>query len=245
MRNHLFVLGATFSGACLLAGCVTTEIDTVSLQARPKQEFVTRDSARLLASRQTNSVVLLRATANEFSGDRRPTFFIGIENISKRPVDFKLTNVSATATSPQRQALKVFSYDELVAEAHDRNADEALASFLLAGATDKASRDAASALDTMGSLGADGASRQSRQVKSSAAVGNSIMVGGTILEGIERLNELEETVLKDGRLMPGQWHGGQVHIERPGAEGRRTYTLAVMVGTDRHEFDIVQQMASQ
>ena len=251
MRIRLFGVlgaclpGACFLGACLLTGCVTTGTDVVSLQARPKQEFVTREGARLLASRQPNSVVVLRTTANEFSGEARPTFFLGIENISKRPVDFRLANVSAMVTSPQRQALKVFSYDELVAEAHDRNADEALTSLVLAGAADKASRDTAGKLDILGNLGADGASTQSKQVRSSAAAGNSIMVGGAVLEGMERLDELGQTALKDGRLMPGQWHGGQVHVERPSAEGRRTYTLVVVVGPDRHEFDVVQQTASQ
>ena len=39
---------------------------------------------------------------------------------------------------------------------------------------------------------------------------------------------LEQTVLKDNTLLPGEWYGGQLHL------------FALMVGPDRHEIEIAQ-----
>ena len=49
-------------------------------------------------------------------------------------------------------------------------------------------------------------------------------------------------VIKDNTLLPGEWYGGQLHLQPLVAdEGRaKTYQIAVQVGGDRHEIDIAQ-----
>ncbi len=231
--------------AALANGCVTTQSDVVSLQPKPKQEYVMRGSERLLASKHAHSVVVLRPVGAELAAEARPIFVVGIENISKQPVDFRVAGVSATLTAPQRQALKVHTYDELVAEQNDRNSDEFFSALILADLSSGAAQQSTAGLDAIANLGSTDARAQSNNIKSTVAGGNSLMVGGSVLNGIERLGELERHVLKDGRVAPGQWHGGQVHIARPAGDGRKAYTIAILVGSDRHEFNIVQQTQNQ
>lgn len=204
-----------------------------------------RGSERLLASKQAHSVVVFRPVTSEIAGEARPVFVVGIENISKQPIDFRLSGVTATVITPQRQALKVHTYDELVEEQNDRNADEFFSSLILADATSQSAKKSTEGLDYLGKLGIDSAGSQANQVRSTVSAGNTAMIGGSVLNGIERLEELEKHVLKDGRVMPGQWLGGQVHVARPEGGGQKLYTIAVMVGSDRHEFEVVQQTRSQ
>jgi hypothetical protein len=43
-------------------------------------------------------------------------------------------------------------------------------------------------------------------------------------------------------MMPREWYGGQLHIQPlvNEGEGPKTYTIAVLVGNDRHEIDVNQ-----
>ena len=43
---------------------------------------------------------------------------------------------------------------------------------------------------------------------------------------------LEQTVIKDNTLMPGEWYGGQLHIAPPTdqAGGQKTYTIVITMG---------------
>ncbi|MFO1100514.1 MAG: hypothetical protein U1E81_20225 [Xanthobacteraceae bacterium] len=76
-----------------------------------------------------------------------------------------------------------------------------------------------------------------------AAAQNDAMISDTIATGERNLGLLERTVLKDNTLFPGEWYGGQLHIQPPVSDttrGPKRYSLAVVVGDDRHEIDIVQ-----
>ena len=47
--------------------------------------------------------------------------------------------------------------------------------------------------------------------------------------------------MKDNTLLPGEWYGGQLHIQ-PLAQSSETkyYNIVLMVGPDRHEIEIAQ-----
>jgi hypothetical protein len=53
---------------------------------------------------------------------------------------------------------------------------------------------------------------------------------------------LEQAVIKDNTLMPGEWYGGQLHVSPPTDQGgaQKSYTLVITVGPDRHVVDISQ-----
>jgi hypothetical protein len=72
---------------------------------------------------------------------------------------------------------------------------------------------------------------------------NEAVVSATIERGQANLAALEGGVIKDNTLMPGEWYGGQLHIQplvSDSGSAKKSYQIAVNVGSDRHEIDISQ-----
>jgi hypothetical protein len=52
---------------------------------------------------------------------------------------------------------------------------------------------------------------------------------------------LERAVIKDNTLMPGEWYGGQLHIQPLISDaGMKLYSISLQVGSDIHEISIMQ-----
>lgn len=68
------------------------------------------------------------------------------------------------------------------------------------------------------------------------------MVGATIETGQRNMAMLEQSVIKDNTLMPGEWCGGQLHLAPPVDQGGgpKSYTIVITVGSDRHVVDVSQ-----
>src|SRR5690348_2448010 len=82
--------------------------------------------------------------------------------------------------------------------------------------------------------------------QSNANAQNEALVSATIERGQVNLATLERSVIKDNTLMPGEWYGGQLHIQpliSEGASGPKTYQIVVNVGPNRHEINIAQGSA--
>src|SRR5262249_55017775 len=81
--------------------------------------------------------------------------------------------------------------------------------------------------------------------QNNAAVQNEAMVASTIETGQRNMAVLEQSVIKDNTLMPGEWYGGQLHIAPPTDQGgaAKSYTIVITVGTERHVIDISQAPA--
>jgi hypothetical protein len=78
-------------------------------------------------------------------------------------------------------------------------------------------------------------------VQSNANAQNAELISATIERGQANMAMLERAVLKDNTLMPGEWYGGQLHIQPLASQdGPKIYTISVLVGLDRHEIKISQ-----
>src|SRR6202171_601648 len=68
-----------------------------------------------------------------------------------------------------------------------------------------------------------------------AAAQNEAMFAATVETGQRNMATLEQSVIKDNTLMPGEWYGGQLHVAPPTdqAGGQKTYTIVITVGSDR------------
>ena len=79
--------------------------------------------------------------------------------------------------------------------------------------------------------------------QTNASAQNEAMVANAVETGRRNMAVLENSILKDNTLMPGEWYGGQLHFEPPASfEGRpKSYTIEVRVGDDVHSIDVVQQ----
>ncbi|UPK30940.1 hypothetical protein [Bradyrhizobium sp. 195] len=68
------------------------------------------------------------------------------------------------------------------------------------------------------------------------------MISATIETGQRNMAVLEQSVIKDNRLLPGEWYGGQLHLTTPTDQGgaQKSYTIVITVGPDRHVIDVAQ-----
>ena len=63
--------------------------------ARFQQQAMMRDGQPALVSRQKNSLVLVWPASRQLQGNGRPVFVVGINNLGKQPVDFRMSQVEA------------------------------------------------------------------------------------------------------------------------------------------------------
>jgi len=72
------------------------------------------------------------------------------------------------------------------------------------------------------------------------------MFAATVERGQQNMAQLEQTVIKDNTLMPGEWYGGQLHLSpptTPPSGNQKTYSIVIIVGADRHVIEVAQSPA--
>ena len=91
-------LGVVALCAASLGGCVTAG-ETVSFRAsNPQQQTLMRDGQPALVSRQKTSLVLVRPASRQLKSNGRPVFVIGINNLGKQPVEFRVGQATPKRT---------------------------------------------------------------------------------------------------------------------------------------------------
>jgi hypothetical protein len=235
--------------AVSLCGCVTTE--TVRFDAKQNQQALVRDGQPALVSRQRNSIVLIRPALREMRAGARPVFVVGIYNLTNAPLDFRVGNVAVTQTiGGQTAALEVITYETLVSEERTRQVFQAVAVGLAAGANAAAAANAgrysnsSTVYTPRGTyqVHTTGYSPTAAAIaQSNASAQNDAMISATIERGQANLATLEQAVIKDNTLMPGEWYGGQLHIQPLVSDSApKTYQIAMRVGSDLHDVSITQ-----
>jgi hypothetical protein len=80
--------------------------------------------------------------------------------------------------------------------------------------------------------------------QANASAQNDALISATIEQGQQNLATLEKSVIKDDTLLPGEWYGGLLVLQPlASSESRnppKTYSIALLVGQDRHQIDITQ-----
>src|SRR5215831_10222610 len=104
-----------------LGGCVSNG-ETVSFKTtNPQQQAMIRDGQPALVSRQKNSLVLVRPATRQLQANGRPVFVVGISNLSKQPVDFRVGQVEATQhVAGSDFEMKIVTYEMLLQEEKNR-----------------------------------------------------------------------------------------------------------------------------
>lgn len=238
-------LGMVAFAATLLTGCVTNE--TVSFRASGAgQQAIMRDGQSALVSRQRNSLVLVRPASREIASGGRPVFIVGINNISPQPVNFRVSQVEASQmVAQQAYPMQVITYEVLVQEERNKQVGRALLAGLAAGANAYGASQAGHGSYTTprGGTGTFYSPVAAQIAQNRAAYQNEAMISATIEQGQANLANLEQGVIKDNTLMPGEWYGGQLHLAPPvdgaGATSK-TYVLTLTVGNERHMIDVSQ-----
>src|SRR3984893_13182292 len=87
-------LGAVALCAALSA-CVTNGETVQFRPSNPQQQAMMRDGQPALVSRQKSSLVLVRPASRQLQANGRPVFVVGINNLGKQTVEFRVGQVEA------------------------------------------------------------------------------------------------------------------------------------------------------
>jgi hypothetical protein len=233
--------------------CSACAQETIRFRAGPDQQAITRDGQPAVISQKQSTLVMIRPAFRKFAGGERPVFVVAVHNLSKAPIEFHARDIAVMQVVGGHVApMKVFSYEELVEEEEGRQVMTALLVGAAAGANTLLASQAGTRTKTTTVHGPGGSySYRTTSYSPSAAVAaqnrayrqNQRMVDAAIKDGNASLIALEQEVIKDNTLMPGEWYGGTLHVQAPadGASGPKTYSIAMTVGPDRHEIDVVQE----
>lgn len=218
----------------LLAGCVTT--DRVTFRpTNPNQMALYRDGRAAMASTGSETRVVIGPKPRQQQRVQRPVFVVAIQNSGQRPVNFTLAGVTAELThGGVVRPLQVIAYEQLVQEARNEQIAGLILGAVMIGA---------------GAAVASGRPTYSNAVLSGALTGAGVgtMVGASD-RGDEAIARFEETVMKDHTVMPGEWFGGQMHIQAPSdipVDQVANYRVTIRLGPDTHIFDVVQTPGRQ
>lgn len=181
-----------------------------------------RDGHAALVSKGRNSIVTIRPAKREQGNNERPVFVVTMQNVSRGPLEFRTGNVTAVQAENSRE-MKVFSYDDLVAEERHAQVNRVIIGALAAGA-------AGAAASGQGYWARAHANQQAAQLGAATAAA-----------GQRNLVALEALVIKDHTLLPGETYGGRLVIDAPSQEIEKVYSIALMVGPDRHDVDVVHE----
>ncbi|MBS4005885.1 MAG: hypothetical protein KGZ91_21150 [Afipia sp.] len=232
----------------MVGGCVTTE--TVQFKAsNPQQQAMVRDGQPAIVSRQKSSVVLVRPAARQLQAGGRPVFVVGINNLGRAPLEFRVAQVEANqVVAGQEFQMTVVTYEMLAQEEKNRQVAAAILTGLAAGANAySASRAGYGSYTTpSGRSGTFYSPTAAAIAHNTAAAQNEAMIVGTIERGQANMAALEQTVLKDNTLMPGEWVGGQLHLSpptNPPSGSSKNYSIIINVGGDRHVIEVAQAPA--
>src|ERR1700680_2932837 len=114
------ILGIVALSAAL-AGCVTNSETVQFRTSNPQQQAMMRDGQPAIISRQKNSVVLVRPASRQLQANGRPVFIVGINNLGRGPLDFRVDQVEATQRVGAAEfSLPVVTYEMLVQEEKNR-----------------------------------------------------------------------------------------------------------------------------
>ena len=239
--------------AASVSGCATSE--NVRFQPKAEQQALVRDGQAALMSRKKNSLVLVRPASRQFATGARPVFVVGIYNLTGAPLEFRVANIDAVQVADQQTVpMKVFTYEDLVTEERNRQVAVALLTGLAAGANAYSASQAghynrtSTVYTPRGTyqVHTTGYSPTANAIaQSNAAAQNEAMISATIERGQQNMAALEQGVIKDNTLFPGEWYGGQLHLQPPSSDiGKgKTYTVSLLVGSDRHVIDIAHEAA--
>jgi hypothetical protein len=228
-----------------LGGCISTG-DTVAFRAsNPQQQAIMRDGQPALVSRQKNSLVLVRPASRQVRTNGRPVFVVGINNFGKQPVEFRVSEVEASQhVGASDYGMQIVTFEMLMQEEKNRQVAAAILTGV-AGAANaySASRAGYGSYTTpSGRTGTFYSPTAAVIAQNNATMQNEAMFAATVETGQRNMAALEQSVIKDNTLMPGEWYGGQLHLAPPTDQpgGQKTYTIVITVGSDRHVIDVAQ-----
>ncbi|MBI4799771.1 MAG: hypothetical protein HY794_13795 [Desulfarculus sp.] len=202
------------------------------------------------------SIVAVRPSANTYTSRQRPTFIVSVFNRADKPIVFSTEDISASvAGSP----LKVFTYDELVAEIEKQRKMAAIAA-ALAGASQAMNAAQAGTQYHYGSYNTSYYGGSGNYVSGygtysgytynpAAAAQAQAAANAQMTENLSNINasanvalsDLGRTILKKESVLPHAWYGGLVEVQQtPVPDSSNIIYLKVIFDDEEHNFEFTQ-----
>lgn len=241
-----------------LAGCQTTT--SINLVPTSNQETSYVEGQAAIKSTLPNSTVIVSSAFNEIENGNRIDVVVNVNNTSNE--SFILDTGSFQITSNNTGPLKVFSYDELVAE-QKKQESTSTALAALAGAMDMMAASYSGYQTTTGTYsgstyGSYGGSTYTsgtytgttyNSAAAQQAINNASNRTTSNLQNIQQtsaatLQNLKSNILKKTTMEPGMWYGGITRFDAPALkkDEQRVYTLSIMLGKETHTFQLTQNI---
>ena len=231
-----------------LQGCaMTLKLDPV---ASGKQKEIFQGGIETLVSAK-QSLVAIRPSSNSYQSVHRPSLVVSVTNGTDKPYNFGPKNISASING---KFVKVFTYDELVAEVKRKRAWAAVAA-ALNGVT--RSMNAANAGHTYNSgtynssyngSGYSGYGRGSysgytynaaaaQQAQASANAQTQAEMATIKAQTDQALNQLASRMLRKETVFPKKTFGGYLTLDKlPVPESANEVIIKISVGGEVHQF---------
>jgi len=255
--NNWRTLFALVALVLVLQGCVTT----IGIKSNPSDQQTTmyESGAKAVVSAKTN-IVAVRPVSQSFKSNKKPSFVVTIQNGTSNQINFSTENISARNNN---KLIKVFTYDELVAEVEKQKAIQAFATALAGAGRAMSAANAGNQYQhgsynshsngniyspygnasysgneygTYSGYSYNAAAAQQAQAVAQAQTDKDFARIAANSESA--LSELGRTILRKHTVFPGKWHGGYIklaHIEL--GEGKNSLAVVVDVGGEMHPFN--------
>ena len=239
------ILLASFS----IAAC--TSSPSIELMASGGQQSIVRDGSKVLISAKQN--VIMIKVAQGIRGDR-PAFAILISNMTENRIDFDPLSIIASYRDDGGifRKLRVYSYDELVAEERNRQALSAIVVGLAAVSNNMQAAQSGysnstgtfNAYDNYGNRASGTYSSNSYDsyrafnAQQLANAQSSQEFAQIRNQGEANLNQLQGTILKANTILPRESVGGMVVIDPPKFDktGNVLFQVSINVAGENHTF---------
>jgi hypothetical protein len=197
------------------------------------------------STKRQNSVVLVRPASRQLQANGRPVFVVGINNLSRGPIDFRVAEVEANQrVGASEYPMQVVTFEMLQQEEKNRQVAAAILTGVAGAANAYGASQAGygSYTTPSGRTGTFYSPTAAAIAQNNAAVQNEAMFAATVETGQRNMAALEQSVIKDNTLMPGEWYGGQLHLAPPTDQGAgpKTYSIVIKVGSDLHVIEVAQ-----
>jgi hypothetical protein len=246
MRKIVFI----FLLISFLQGCATTlRLDPVAIEGQ--QEIYQEGTETLISAK--NSLVAIRPSTNTYQSVQRPTLVVSVLNGTKKPFNFSTEDIDVYANG---KPVKVFTYDELVAEVKRQQACAALAVALggvaqsmnaaNAGYTYHSGTYNSSYYSNYGYSGYGSGSysgysyNPAAALQAQAAANAQMLTNMTVIKSQtnQALNELGSIILKKSTVFPQKMHGGYIKLEKIQVpEAANNILVKINAGDETHEFN--------
>ncbi|WP_370675390.1 hypothetical protein [Pleomorphomonas sp. PLEO] len=222
------VSAAACVAALLLSGCVTVEKSSFAKQAG--QEVLVRSGRDAILS-QTGSTQLIVAPVSRTQQMPRPTYVALIRNVGSKPVTLRYSDISVIQTDTGKP-LKVWTVDQLQSEARG----QAFALALIGGLAGAAGGYSSGS----GTVNGYHYSYSGYNSAAGSALASENIRSAT-LEGELNVAALENNMLMDNTILPGESYGGAFVFDAAKVNklsDPKQYTINFKIGTDVHKIQL-------